>query len=282
MAEGSTLDLPLNISHCREVLETNKAVIANDVEKLKQLVASGANIDESDCFGYRPIDYAKSYQLEEILQFIHTKIRKSPKGDRDFPGGRWDDSVNFNRAAPKIDYGKTKKIAIAVYDKRPYIVGKEKMPNYIGYSRHSSLGPRDLITRDRKPFAQTLSLLIAEGYREADCNVVDIRHGINQDTQNSLGVVSQNMQDRVLTLKLNELITETLYMVGSTDVKYDIDLSIADEKGKELFSRKFAGTEMIAINGYAPSERAIIIAPEVLYYVLTDMLNKPEVKAALL
>jgi hypothetical protein len=60
-----------------------------------------------------------------------------------------------------------------------------------------------------------------------------------------------------------------------------LTLSVADETGKELIARTFAGKERIAGYKGASHMRVKVLAPEVAYYLLTDILNKPEIAAAL-
>lgn len=266
-ADGSRLDLPLNIGNCRMELETNKAVISGNMQHLKGLISAGADLDEADCYGYRPMDYAKRYQLDEISGLIKANVRKSAKGDRDFPKGRWDDSINFANAVPTISYAAANKIGIAVNDQRPYVLTKEKKPDYVGYTRYNAGPPKDMATRDRKPFAGTLQSLMVRGYGNA--------HAGDEST-------TQNKPARMMAVQINEWLVQTQFWVGNVEVKYNLDLRITNNQGKELFSKNFAGKEVIAAHNSAPYERAIIISPEVLYFLLTDILNQPELKAALL
>jgi hypothetical protein len=192
-----------------------------------------------------------------------------------------DFSINYNNAEPKINYKGSKKLAIAIYDERTYVRTKEKKPEYVGYTRESRRLPTDMTTRDGRPIAQTLGKLIADAYSKADLKVVGVTFGYDANDKANLGSILQNKPDRLMTIKLRDWIIETQYGVDNVIFKYSLDFNIADAQGKVLFTKIFTGKETIAGAQWYSYMRASIIAPEITYYLFTDILNKPEVAAAL-
>jgi ankyrin repeat protein len=285
IAEGRTLILPKSIENCREA-SIHKAASAGDIATVKKLIEAkddpDMDIDEADCFGYRAIDYAERNGDQAMIKIISSKSPKSAKGEPNDQSGKYDYAINFNHAEPTIHFRGTKKLAIAVYDEREYVVTtKEKPPEYVGYTRRSWAGPTDFTTRNKRPIVQTLSTLIAAGFRSAGFDIVHTSHKSDKSAASNLELIVQNKPDRAIIVKVNEWIIETQYWVDNIDFKFSITLSVLDEKGKELFVKEFAGTERIAgLRGYSHM-RAKVIAPEVAYYLLTDILNKPEFAAVL-
>ncbi|MEE9912006.1 MAG: ankyrin repeat domain-containing protein [Deltaproteobacteria bacterium] len=277
LAEGKHLNLPWDITNCR-VTEAHLAAKKGDMKALKALIAAGADLDEVDCHGFRADEYARG--TAEVIDLIASKTSTSHKGDHHFPNNiRWEDSINFNNAVPKINYQGSKKISIVVHDQRKYILDKEKQPEYVGYTRHTAVAPKDLITRDRKPFCETLATLIAAGYRKANFEIVSSNFIMDKNAKEGIG---QNKSDRTIIFRVNELITETQYWSGYVDFKYDILTTVVNEQGKELYSQTFTGQEIIGADKSSPVMRTLVVVPEVLYYLLTDICNKPELKSALL
>jgi ankyrin repeat protein len=293
--EYSTLNLPLNIANCREA-EVHKAASEGDITKIKALISAGADFDEADCLGYRALDYANHMNDEAIIKLISSQVQNSHKGDHYspktiirsgkicatiWPCGVGDFSINYNNAEPKINYKGSKKLAIAIYDERTYIRTKEKKPEYVGYTRESWRLPTDMTTRDGRPIAQTLGKLIADAYRNADLKVVGVSFDYNTNDKANLEGILQNKPDRLMTIKLSEWIIETQYAVENVTFKYSLDFNITDDQGKVLFAKIFSGQEIIAGAKWYSYMRSSIVAPEITYYLFTDILNKPEVAEAL-
>lgn len=289
---GIIKNLPFSIASCKFETEAGKAVKYGFISSIKKLIEAKADLDEADCYGYRAIDYARDNKNEEMVQLLLSVTPKSAKGDTYSIAGN---VINYHNAAPNINYQSGKKLAIAVCDRREYVIStKEKSPAYAGYI-YSNMSPSymlppiisviqaipikiEISTVDKKPVVQILSQIVEEGFKKSGFEVVRSVYNHDQIPDSSLETVKQSKPERIIILKLDEWVIEPEGgLAKKAEFKYSVHLSILDEQGKELLTNTFAGREIID----GPGTRSQVVAPDIAFYLLTDILNRLEVVAAL-
>lgn len=234
-------------------------------EIAKILIEGGANTETIDCFGWKAINYAKQNNNAPIISLIETKSRLVDKrtgmDDPDFMPDKF--SINFKNAIPKLNHTGSLSVSVEVIDKRPYVISGKTKTDYVGYVRPYAWRPTEsMTTSDKRPLSEVLTMCVSESLKSAGYTVIEKSAKAN----------------RSLIMLLNEWISDAGYNVG---FKYDIALNVMSEKGVLIATGTVRGLDDLGSAQGMLLIQSKLLVPEAAQKHLTELLNKPEIAAAL-
>ena len=165
-------------------------------------------------------------------------------------------------------------IAVAVQDRRPYVLSGNKQERFTGLMRSGFGMPFDVNTSSGGPLAADLRdtvsrSLTAQGYKVT---------GVTLAPQEQADAVQRKLVEtgarRSALLTLTEWRSDSMMNIGIT---YDATLAIMDEKGKSLATSSIKGSDNLGSVGFSPEPTITAGFAKKLEVLFSD----PKVAAAL-
>ena len=157
--------------------------------------------------------------------------------------------IDLSLVAARLDISSDRKVAVGVYDARPYVVSGKKTPAYFGELPNLFVGKFDLNMRGQS-LAQALSTQIVDAMLEAEiqASAKALPHSVDETVARKL--LGRVKADRYLmvTLKDYQVIGERVWSTGwnKTVRNYDVLLRVFDNQRKTLARRYFKGQDKIS------------------------------------
>jgi hypothetical protein len=189
--------------------------------------------------------------------------------------------------APKVSYGASEKVAVAVIDSRPILTAEKKPPTYIGRA-HGVFGiPTDMqvypwvALKEEKSLtlAQELEQRIADSLQAIGANVVRVEPGAHGDAASARRAAQGLNADRTLLITLDEWSVDVnLNWVGSFDFDWGYTVEVADGAGAQMAMFKDSGQDVVKEHASDSPRNMITVAYR---ERLEKLLERPELRAAL-
>jgi hypothetical protein len=168
--------------------------------------------------------------------------------------------------------------AVAVQDRRPYIIDHDKDEDFVGLQRGGFGNPFDVTTKSGNPLATDIRNAIITALKKRDiyATPVDIKPTAPEvDAKKAL--VSAGA-DRALFLRMDEWKADTY---TNTALHYDMHLSVLDRQGSLLAESAQEGEDDLGGSAWNPPAHAESAVPVAFKHILENLLNDPKVMAAL-
>lgn len=171
-----------------------------------------------------------------------------------------------------------KALAVSSLDQRPYVVSGKSTPDFVGMQRGGFGNPFDVLTVSGRPLAGEFSETIKAALARNSINVVTVD---TQPAANNKAAVTNLVathRDRLLLVDINEWIADTF---NNTTLHYDLNLSILDQSGKEIARKQLKADLELGGSVMNPPGHAKEVIPPTFRKVVEQLLNSPEIVAAL-
>lgn len=173
----------------------------------------------------------------------------------------------------------TKEFAVAVWDRRPYVLSGDKTPEWIGLQRGGYGNPFGVHTHSGKPLAEDFATAISNNYRLLGIQIQTISiPPRSADREDVLGLLRQQPA-KILLLTVNEWKSDTLVNVN---FHFGLVAEVVDPRsGKTLATKELSGHEALDGSFWNPvgaSERVTIAKQK---EKLEQLLNSAEISQAL-
>lgn len=234
------------------------------IEIANILISKGADIGALDCFAWKALNYAEQANDKPLMELLSPRDRGVVKSGVDDPDLMPEENtINFKKAIPKIDYSGTRKVTITVRDKREYVISGKTNPNYVGYVRPRYWRPtEDMTTPDKLPLSDVLTSCISLSLKDAGFEVNDL----------------STKPDRYLEMIINEWMSEAMYNVGFL---YNLVLRVTDKNGTLLSSHAISGLDDLGSAKGMLWIQSKLLVPDAAKKRLGELFNNPEIKKAL-
>ncbi len=172
----------------------------------------------------------------------------------------------------------SKKIAVAVRDRRTYVLIREKLPNFVGLVRQGYGVPFDAKTESGNALATDFGQSIVDGLKAKGNSAAALTIAPSLDKAAAKRDLLQMQAERFMLITLNEWKSNTFWR---TELHFDVDLNIYDQSGTELESKSLKGTDVEEGEGFTPKSRSQQVSAMIFQKKLEDLLNDPAVVSAL-
>lgn len=186
--------------------------------------------------------------------------------------------IDVRSGDANVAYGGSGSVAVAAHDRRPYILDKDKMPEFVGLMRGGYGNPFDVVTVSGKPLANELAGILSRILSNAGYSArpVVVPYSTN-DTQTRALIAGTGVK-RGLLLTVKELKSDT-YM--STGLNYDLVMEVTDGKGRTIASASAAGEDNLGSSAWNPPKVAKNRTPDAVAGKLAELLDRPAIHEAL-
>jgi hypothetical protein len=172
----------------------------------------------------------------------------------------------------------TAQVGIATHDQRPYVLSRNKDPQFVGLSRGGYGNPFDVRTADDAPLADGITQALTNSLRARGFRPVAVIVAASMSPSQVQERLAQAGGDRAVLLTLREWKSDTY--VG-TGLIYDVTLSVVDSSGRVLGEKTLNGRDDLGGNFWDPPGHAREAVPRAFKGKLEDLLNDAAVTAAL-
>jgi len=152
----------------------------------------------------------------------------------------------------------SRSVAVATEDVRPYVVSKEKTPDFVGLQRGGFGNPFDVRTESGKPLSDDFSATIARSLegKGFKATVVAVAPGAPVPEPRSL--VAKAGAERLALVTLDEWRSDTFMNVG---LSYSMTLRVFDASGQELARNRVTGNDNLGGSAWNPPAHARTAIP---------------------
>jgi len=178
-------------------------------------------------------------------------------------------------ADPRVELAGEGPLAVSALDHRPYVVGGEKQPTFLGLLRNSVGMPFDINTEGRRAVSDEVATVLAEALERAGFDVRTVSTRPDQGRAEVIAAVLD--QSRLALLTINELKSDTY---ARTRLQYDLNLKVFAADGELLAESVAQGEESLG-GGFDTSKHTKDAVPAALSAQLERLLNDPGVVEAL-
>jgi hypothetical protein len=144
-------------------------------------------------------------------------------------------------------------LALAVQDRRPYVVSGAKAESFVGLRRGGFGNPFDMHTTGRVAFADDFRETLAGPLKAKGFQITAVRLSPADSPATVKRKLAASGLRKIVVVTLAEWKTDIL---RSTDLHYDVTLSVLDEKGVQLASKATKGLDELGPTGREGLERA--------------------------
>ena len=182
---------------------------------------------------------------------------------------------DYRRTAPKVDLKSSREATVAVIDRRPYIINKDKNPDFVGLQRAGFGNPWNVRTTSGQPLASDFRGVLINSLRSAGMKVEPAKVPFLAAPDQAVAVFAQSSVDRSVLLVVRDWKTDTYSRAA---LHFDLELSVYD-KNTLLASKRIRGRHAI---GAAVLPSGIgLLAISAAAQKLSLLLNDPKIVAAL-
>ena len=184
-------------------------------------------------------------------------------------------TVRYGDASPALRAGGGA-IAVGVQDRRPYVLSKEKTPEFVGVSRGGFYNAFDVNTASGKPLADDAAAAIARALEQRGARVTTVPIAPQDTAEQALAALMGAGLPRSLYVTLFEWKSDSY---TGTGFDYDLQAVGYDAGGRKLGENRVGGGEHMggAMGIHSASEEL----PKQLAKQIELLLNDPKLDAVL-
>jgi hypothetical protein len=149
-------------------------------------------------------------------------------------------------------------VAVATEDSRPYVLSKDKGPEFVGLSRGGFGNPFNTTTESGRPLADDFSATIARSLEMKGFKSTVVRVAAPLSAADARAFVASSGAERLALVSINEWKSDT-YM--STSLQYDVALRVYDANGSQLAVNRIAGNDDLGGSAMNPPAHARAAVP---------------------
>lgn len=178
--------------------------------------------------------------------------------------------------APELGVQGARSVAVGAQDARPYVVSREKTPDFVGLQRGGFGNPFDVTTESGRPLADDVAGAIAASLSRRGFKATTVAVApAGADTRQ---LASQAGAERVALVSIHEWKSDTYQ---NTALLYELVLRIFDANGTELANNRVTGRDNLGGSAWNPPAHAKGAVPEAYRRKLEELFNAPAVRDSL-
>jgi len=165
---------------------------------------------------------------------------------------------DYRRAAPDLHLATKERLSVGVQDHRPYIINHDKEEYFVGIQRGGFGIPVSLPSESTRPLAEDMTGVLVKALAKTGATVIPIKITPVMDKDGILQIAQSQQAKKIILLTLLNWKTDTYQ---STDLIYDVSMTVLDSQGHELATKRLEGTDNLGKSILAPQSIATELAP---------------------
>lgn len=175
---------------------------------------------------------------------------------------------DYRRVEPDIHLVTKERLSVGVQDLRPYIIKHDKEENFVGIQRGAFGIPGSLITQSTHPLAEDMTDALVKSFENMGATVIPMKISPAMDMGSVLQIARTQQSDKIVLLTLLDWETDTFQ---STDLIYNISMTVFDSKGHEVAKKQLQGTDNLGKDVLNPQSIPIELAPIAFQHKLEEL-----------
>ena len=192
------------------------------------------------------------------------------------PGCAVGSQHSYSRTFPYLGVEGSHSVAVATQDARPYVLSKEKTPDFVGIQRGGFGNPFDVTTASGKPLADDFSQTVAQALQHGGYKSSVAAVPLAQALPDVRALAGQNQ--RLALITLHEWKSDTYQ---NTALVYEVTLRIFDGDGVELATNRIGGKDNLGGSAFNPPSHARIAVPAAYLRKLSELFDTDAVVRSL-
>jgi hypothetical protein len=164
----------------------------------------------------------------------------------------------YSTQMPDLAVSGSRAVAVATQDARPYVLAKDKAPNFVGLSRGGFGNPFDITTGSGRPLAEDFSLSIARSLEVRGFKSTVVNVGAPMSADETRALISRAAAERLALVTINEWKSDTFM---NTALHYDVLLRVYDANGSQVAVNRLTGQDNLGGNAINPPAHAKVAVP---------------------
>ena len=174
--------------------------------------------------------------------------------------------------------GQGRRVAVAAWEQRPYVLSGNKQPNFVGLQRTRMGIPFDVVTASKQPLATEMGNSLVLSLAGAGFGATPVTLAPRSSESGAVSALLRGKPARAVLLRVANWESDTY---NNPTVFYDLTLSVYDGGGHKLASRALKGSDDLKGNAFNPTDKARQIVPDSFKQKIELLLNAPEIATAL-
>jgi hypothetical protein len=174
--------------------------------------------------------------------------------------------------------GQGRRVAAAAWDQRAYVLSGHKRPNFVGLQRNRWGIPFDVGTASKQPLATEMTGSLVQSLAAAGFGAEPATVPPRGSENDAVQALLRGKTSRALLLRVDNWRSDTY---NNPAVYYDLTLSVYGDDGRRLAAKTLRGRDNLKGRLLNPMGKAKQIVPETFRRKLEELLNAPEIAAAL-
>ena len=142
-------------------------------------------------------------------------------------------------------------LAVAVQDRRPYVLSGSKPEKFVGLHRGGFGNPFDVNTSSGGPLSLELRDSVAKALKAKGFQVTPVVVEMRDSSEAARRKLSEARSRRAALITLTEWKSDSMI---NSEIQYDLVLTVLDERGNVLATNASKGTDNIGSQGLSPEE----------------------------
>lgn len=142
-------------------------------------------------------------------------------------------------------------VAVGVQDARPYVISGGKRESFVGLMRGGFGNPFDVTTQSGGPLAVEMREAIMRALKARGIAAEAVTIPVSDTPAEAKRKLEQTKARRLALVAMREWKSDSMM---STDLHYDVTLTIFDESGNQLATNSIRGMDNLGSLGLAPNE----------------------------
>jgi hypothetical protein len=186
--------------------------------------------------------------------------------------------INYHEALPSFQGGGQGAIRVTTYDQRPYVVSGNKVPQFVGLTRGGFGNPFGVQTQSGHPLAEDMSQVLCNALQKKGFQCLPVAVAARTSPDAVRRKLLEAPSKLALLLTLDEWKSDTFI---ATTLLYDATLQVLTPQGTTVTEQRITGREVLGKNFWSPISVAYTAVPQAQKTKLEELMNRPEVIAAL-
>jgi len=172
-----------------------------------------------------------------------------------------------------FNYNGETHIFIVAHDERPYVLNRDKKPQFVGLSKSIYGIPYNVSTGSNRPLASDFGEMITNTMKNYKINATQIELPFDKNTSSIFSSENLPPESKVMIFQIKEWKTEAHFRVG---IHYNIELATYNNSGNKLADTSINGFDYFNQNNPKRANLAVAYAD-----IVGGLINNPDIISSL-
>jgi hypothetical protein len=185
---------------------------------------------------------------------------------------------DYTNASPALITETSNSVSATVIDRRPYVLSGRKSANFVGLQRGGFGNPFDVTTQSGRALAADLTDALVRALKARGITASALPLGAGTSTDTAVSQFQTQDADRLLVVSMQEWKTDAMMRLT---LHWALEATVHDRSGAAIASHSISGNAPVGDVAFDLEKGKSAIATQQIAAKLGELLNDPEIVAAL-